>query len=72
MSFFGRKRIFVVWVARISLGESSWEPIACMKRVEAIEEARKARRNGEQAFVCAYMKQKRTKNDRATEEAAEI
>jgi hypothetical protein len=69
--FTGRKRIFVVWVKRVSLRSTDWEPIACMTRKEATEEIRRARKVGDMAFVCAYMKAKRHSKDSATEKAAE-
>lgn len=69
--FTGRKRIFVVWVKRVSLKSTDWSPIACMTRKEATAEIRRARRMGDMAFVCAYQKGKRTSQDSATEKAAE-
>lgn len=70
-AFTGRKRVFIVWVQRVTLGEHAWDPIACMTRDEAAGEIKSARRSGYQAFVCAYMKQKRTGNDRRTEKEAQ-
>ena len=69
--FHGRKRIFVVWVKRVSLKSTNWEPIACLTRGEATGEIRRARKAGDMAFVGSYLKAKRTSKDRATESAAE-
>jgi hypothetical protein len=69
--FTGRKRIFVVWVKRVSLRSTDWEPIACLTRKEAAGEIRRAREAGDRAFVCGYQKAKRSSQDRDTEQAAE-
>jgi len=69
--FTGRKRIFVVWVKRVSLQSTDWEPIACLTRREATDEIRRARHAGDMAFVCAYQKGRRSSRDVATEKAAE-
>ncbi len=70
--FRGRKRIFVVWVKRVSLQSTDWEPVACLTRGGATGEIRRARKAGDLAFVCSYQKGKRTTRDSATEKAAEV
>lgn len=71
--FTGRRRVFIVWVKRVSLRSRDWEPIACLTRPEATSEISKARKAGDMAFVRAYQKtRKRSSKDSAAETAAEF
>lgn len=56
--FQGRRRIFICWVKRISLKETNWSPIAALTLEEAHDERRKAEKEGDVAFVEAYVRAK--------------
>lgn len=68
--FQGRKRIFVVWVQRTSLGSTDWDPIACIDRREASGEIQRALKVGDRAFVRSYQRAKRNPRDKAAERDA--
>jgi len=69
--FTGRKRLVIVWVKRLTLDDSSWEPVACLTRKEASAELREARKAGYQAFSTTYLKARRNEGDRRAERDAE-
>jgi hypothetical protein len=70
--FTGLKRIVIVWVKRLSLGERSWEPIACKTSREAAIELTAARSAGDMAFTATYSKRKRrAAGDRRAERMSE-
>ena len=69
--FTGRRRIFVVWVKRLSLGSHDWDPVACVNRKQATDEIAAARKVGDLAFVMPYQKAKRNRKDAAAETAAD-
>lgn len=56
--FQGRRRLFICWVKRVSLGETQWDPLAFMSLAEAHDEKQRALRAGDLAHVDAYIKAK--------------
>jgi len=70
--FTGRKRIVVVWVKRVSIGSSDWDPIACKTSKDAANELRRARKSGYMAFVATYKKVKAGKSVASAEREAEF